>query len=129
MNKNKKSELQYIANMSVVRNHLYTLVNSGKSLNKDDYQSAGHLVTKLDRLVFGLSSDLFKDEVSTDVDDGLNLAKKIRDAKAKLLVDSKTDELSVETTAEISAEISAKVAEKPVSSKKKGSVLRAKSND
>jgi len=84
MNSQQKNELQYLANMSAVRNHLNTLVNSGKSLNKEDYQSAGHLVTKLDRLVFSLSSNLFKSEVSTDVDDGLNLAKKIRDAKAAL---------------------------------------------
>lgn len=77
-------ELQNLANMVSVRNHLNTLLNTGKSLARKDFQPVGHLISKLDAMLVKSSLELFKDEGTELVDDGLNLAEKIRKAKAEL---------------------------------------------
>lgn len=84
MDNQKIQELQNLANMVAVRNHLSSLLNSGKSLARKDFQPVGHLITKIDAMLVQSSLALFKDEATELVDDGLNIAEKIRQAKVDL---------------------------------------------
>lgn len=84
MDDQKIQELQNLANMVAVRNHLSSLLNTGKSLARKDFQPVGHLITKMDAMLVQSSLALFKDEAAELVDDGLNIAEKIRQAKMDL---------------------------------------------
>lgn len=76
-------DLQDLANLSTIREHLFALNNSARSLAKSDMQTVDRLVTKIDRLVFQGAAQLLHSPETVGQDD-VNLSKKIAEAKAQL---------------------------------------------
>lgn len=84
--------VEEIAGMVTIRNHLQSL-RDRSLIRRSDYQSVNSLIQQLDQDIINSSMELFKQQSSVQVEDELNISKKIAEAKAKLLKSQNSSDL------------------------------------
>lgn len=93
--------VEEIAGMVTIRNHLQTL-RDRSLIKRSDYQAINNLIQQLDQDIINASMTLFKQQSKVQIEDELNISKKIAEAKAKLrgaptAKDTSNDASDVET--------------------------------
>ena len=91
----KKEEVNYLANVVVVRNHLATLLEGNRKLvARGDVNILSAIISKLDSMVLTQGLSLFENKVP--VEDEIDFAAMIKEAKAQLEQKAAMVEVSIE---------------------------------
>jgi hypothetical protein len=75
--------VEEIAGMVTIRNHLQSL-RDRSLIRRSDYQPVNSLIQQLDQDIINSSMELFRQQSQVQVEEELNISKKIAEAKAKL---------------------------------------------